>query len=285
METDAQRFGAFWQQHRDRASSQMTNHILEMRRNKAFTTNRDELQVMIAEGHSRWIAALSNNDLSAIKTYRLEQNIVEIVIVLFSLEEFMDMLDATRLLIIELLGEFYGDHPWNTRLLLEIEDAIHGQRTILASMYHRTSLETTSRLNQQVEAQNSLIRDLSTPIVPIYQGVLVLPLVGNLDPHRANQITETLLEGIVEHQADVVIIDITGVSDVDTSVINYLLLATKASKMIGAHSVLCGIGPQIAQTIVHLGLDLGDLVTRANLQSSIEYALRRQGYAIRAVDG
>jgi rsbT co-antagonist protein RsbR len=119
-----------------------------------------------------------------------------------------------------------------------------------------------------IRQQDAHIRELSTPIMPLYHGILALPLVGAFDAHRAGQVMETLLSGISQQQADVVIIDITGVPMVDTNVANYLLI------------ILVGISAEIAQTLVQLGADLTGMATRANLQSGIEYALAMQGLAI-----
>lgn len=131
-----------------------------------------------------------------------------------------------------------------------------------------------------INEQTMQLRELSTPLMPIHQGVLVLPLVGQIDPRRASQIMEALLEGISTQVADVVIIDITGVPVVDTQVANYLIQAARAARLLGAKIVLVGIGPEIAQTIIQLGVDLSDITTRANLESGISYALRLQGFTI-----
>ncbi len=131
-----------------------------------------------------------------------------------------------------------------------------------------------------VYAQASQIRTLSSPIIPIHNSILVLPLVGTIDSTRAGQIMEALLEGISTHQADEVIIDITGVSTVDSDVANYLLQAARAACLLGSHVILSGISPHIAQTMVYLDVDMSDMMTCANLQASISYALGRQGLAI-----
>ncbi len=136
---------------------------------------------------------------------------------------------------------------------------------------------------QIIEHQLAQLQALSTPIVPIYSGVLVLPLIGSLDARRASEMTEALLEAITSYQADQVIIDITGVPVVDTDVAQYLLQATRATRLLGSQVILVGIGAYIAQTIVQLGLDLTDIVTRANLQAGIEYALAAQRLHITAI--
>jgi len=134
-----------------------------------------------------------------------------------------------------------------------------------------------------IESQQSAIQELSTPIIPMYEGILVLPVVGSIDSHRAGQIMEGLLEGISAHSADVVILDITGVPVIDTGVANYLLQSARAARLLGSTVVLVGIGAEIAQTVVQLGIDMTGIVTRANLQSGIEFALANQGLAIQPI--
>nr|WP_239583712.1 STAS domain-containing protein [Herpetosiphon giganteus] len=132
-----------------------------------------------------------------------------------------------------------------------------------------------------ISNQESALAEVSSPIVPVYGGILVLPLIGSVDSRRAGQIMEALLEAINTYSADVVILDITGVPVIDTGVANYLLQAARAARLLGSTVVLVGIGAEIAQTIVQLGIDLTGIVTRANLQAGVEYALELQGLAIR----
>jgi len=131
-----------------------------------------------------------------------------------------------------------------------------------------------------IREQASQIRALATPIMPMYHGVLVLPLVGRVDSSRASQVMEELLTGIVNAQAEVVLIDVTGVPLIDTDVANAMLQIARAAQLLGAQVVLVGISAEIAQTLVQFGVELGRLATRSNLQSGIEYALRLQGQAI-----
>ncbi|WP_437974809.1 PAS domain-containing protein [Sorangium sp. So ce295] len=121
------------------------------------------------------------------------------------------------------------------------------------------------------------IRQLSTPVLPIHEGVLVVPLIGQMDSERGERLTETLLDGIQRHQAEIVIIDITGVMTVDTSVASRLIQATRAAALLGAECVLVGIAPSIAQTLVQLGVDFGALTTRGDLRAGVGYALDRKG--------
>jgi len=136
--------------------------------------------------------------------------------------------------------------------------------------------EATDLIRRQAEA----LRVLSTPLVPISDGVLAMPIVGVLDSARARQVLETLLEGIVEHAAEVVILDVTGVGVVDTAVASALLSATQAARLLGAEVALTGLRPDVAHTIVELGLDFSNLVTRSTLQMGIRYALEERKRAL-----
>lgn len=127
-----------------------------------------------------------------------------------------------------------------------------------------------------IRRQADALRELSTPLVPIGDGVLAMPLVGVLDSQRARQVLETLLEGIVHHQADVVILDVTGVAVVDTQVASVLISATRAARMLGAEVALTGLRPDVAQTIVALGVDFAGLVTRSTLEMGIRYAQKER---------
>jgi rsbT co-antagonist protein RsbR len=135
-------------------------------------------------------------------------------------------------------------------------------------------------INSQQQLLLDVIREISTPVIPVHDEILVLPLVGTIDSARSARIMETLLTGVQEYAAEVVIIDITGVPIVDTAVANHLIQTTRAATLLGAHCVLVGVSAEVAQTLVQLGVDLSTLVTRSNLQAGITYALARQGRAI-----
>jgi rsbT co-antagonist protein RsbR len=131
-------------------------------------------------------------------------------------------------------------------------------------------------LHQQViDAQRDALRELSTPLIPISDEVVILPLIGTIDSQRAQQMMEALLEGVARHQASLVILDITGVSVVDTQVAQAFIQAAQAVRLLGAQVMLTGIQPQIAQTLVHLGADLSGIQTQGSLQAGIAAALQR----------
>lgn len=132
------------------------------------------------------------------------------------------------------------------------------------------------RLQQEIiQTQAAMIQELSTPLIPITNDVLVMPLIGRIDTGRAQLVLERLLEGVVASQAHTVILDITGVTVVDTQVANSLVQAARAVQLLGAQVVLTGIRPEVAQTLVGLGVDLGQLVTWSSMQTGIAQAIRR----------
>jgi anti-anti-sigma regulatory factor len=131
------------------------------------------------------------------------------------------------------------------------------------------------RLQQDViEAQQRAIKELSTPVIPITDQVIVMPLVGSIDTLRAKDVTRTLLAGISQHQAKVVILDITGVSVVDTGVVNYLNKTIQAARLKGARTIVTGISDAVAETIVELGIDWSNIETLRDLQTGLVVALR-----------
>jgi rsbT co-antagonist protein RsbR len=127
--------------------------------------------------------------------------------------------------------------------------------------------------------QQQEIAELSTPVVKLWDGVLALPLIGTLDSSRTQVVMENLLESIVQHEADIAIIDITGVPTVDTLVAQHLLKTVAAARLMGADCIISGIRPQIAQTMVHLGVEL-NVVSKASLADAFALALRRIGRAV-----
>lgn len=125
--------------------------------------------------------------------------------------------------------------------------------------------------------------ELSTPVVELASGIIALPMIGTLDSQRTSIVMETLLQKIVETEADIAIIDITGVPTVDTLVAQHLIKTVTAARLMGAECIISGIRPQIAATIVHLGVDLGSVVTKSSLASAFDLALKKTGYAITKV--
>jgi rsbT co-antagonist protein RsbR len=128
-----------------------------------------------------------------------------------------------------------------------------------------------------IEAQQHSLLDLSTPALEIMQGIVLMPLVGNIDGDRATQLITRLLDTISETQATIALLDVTGVPIIDTDVARHLLKAVAASQMLGCKVILTGIKPSGAQTLVQLGIDLSSITTKGSLRSGLEEARRLQG--------
>jgi rsbT co-antagonist protein RsbR len=133
---------------------------------------------------------------------------------------------------------------------------------------------------QVILRQQQELLDLSTPVIKLWEGIVAVPLIGTLDSERTQVVMESLLEAIVENEADVAIIDITGVPTVDTLVAQHLLKAVAAARLMGTECIISGIRPQIAQTIVHLGVDLGDVITKSTLGDALRIAFSKRALSV-----
>jgi rsbT co-antagonist protein RsbR len=158
-------------------------------------------------------------------------------------------------------------------------------RQIVSRMVDQLGLFTfevfqKSRENVIVRQQQEML-ELSTPVVKLYDQILALPLIGTLDSARTQVVMENLLQRIVETSAEIAIIDITGVPTVDTLVAQHLLKAVAAARLMGADCIISGIRPQIAQTIVHLGVELSNVATKATMAAAFALALERLGFSVR----
>jgi rsbT co-antagonist protein RsbR len=159
----------------------------------------------------------------------------------------------------------------------ELTREIWGVTTVLDQLgLHTTEAHQHSR-EAIISRQQHELLELSTPVVQLWDNILALPLIGTLDSARTQVMMENLLERIVAASALVAIIDITGVPTVDTLVAQHLLKTVAAARLMGADCIISGIRPQIAQTIVHLGVDLTDVVTKATLADAFVVALQKTG--------
>ena len=178
-----------------------------------------------------------------------------------------------RPLFTALRGEFgsdpqaLGDEVWLVTQLLD-------ELGLLTAEAYQKNREDVI-LRQQKE-----LLELSTPVVRLWENILALPLIGTLDSARTQVVMQNLLEAIVQTRSDYAIIDITGVPVVDTLVAQHLLKTVAAARLMGADCLISGIRPQIAQTIIHLGVDLSDVTTKATLADAFDLALRRGGYRV-----
>ncbi|HDQ73130.1 MAG TPA: STAS domain-containing protein, partial [Chloroflexi bacterium] len=145
----------------------------------------------------------------------------------------------------------------------------------------RASMEERERLQQEViEVQQQALRELSSPVIPLTDRIIVMPLIGSVNTMRAREIMRSLLAGIGAHQAQVVILDITGVPIVDSGVAQHLNKTIQAARLKGAHTIVTGISDAVAETIVDLGIDWEDVETLPDLQTGLVLALRRVGVGL-----
>lgn len=160
-----------------------------------------------------------------------------------------------------------------------IADLMWSTTELLDSLGLYTTEAYMKSREEVIRRQQEDMLELSTPVVKLWEGILALPLIGTLDSARTQVVMESLLEAIVQTNSRVAIIDITGVPTVDTVVAQHLLKTVTAARLMGADCIISGVRPQIAQTIVHLGINLLDVTTKATLSDAFGLALQRSGFA------
>lgn len=176
--------------------------------------------------------------------------------------------------------------PIFARLRSEVKDGqeLADEIWTVSELVDRLGIYTTEvfqKTREEVIArQQQEMLELSTPVVKLWDGILALPLIGTLDSARTQIVMESLLQRIVETGSEVAIIDITGVPTVDTLVAQHLIKTVTAARLMGADCIISGIRPQTAQTIVHLGVDLADVATKATLADAFRLALKRTGASV-----
>jgi rsbT co-antagonist protein RsbR len=174
---------------------------------------------------------------------------------------------AAQKAILERLFHAYGNEP--TRIQAIVLAMNKWLFDITLASIGEQYMDTREHLIKQ---QQEAIKELSTPVLPLRAGLLLLPVIGVIDSDRARQLTEQLLEGIRTHRAKAVVIDLTGVPAVDSGVANHLLQTVRAAKLLGATAVITGISTENAQTLTRIGVDLSGLMTTSDLQSGVDQA-------------
>ncbi len=173
--------------------------------------------------------------------------------------------------------EYGGDSQTVAAEIMTANDLIDRLGLLTTEAFQKAREEIIIRQQQEM-------MELSTPVVKLWEGILALPLIGTLDSARTQVVMENLLQRIVETGSAIAIIDITGVPTVDTLVAQHLLKTVAAIRLMGADCIISGIRPQIAQTIVHLGVDLTAVITKATMADAFDVALKRSGYAVTSAD-
>lgn len=196
---------------------------------------------------------------------------------------------------VQIAGEVAGlREPVSALLLNEFQDTadeVRGQTcaqalAVLTATLRLVIMETTVSAGEELIArQRQQLLEVATPVIKLWDGIVAVPLIGTLDSARSQVVMESLLEAIVDQRAAYAILDITGVPTVDSLVAQHLMKTVAAARLMGAECIVSGIRPAIAQTIVHLGIDLGSIITRAGLADALAYALTQQGIVVSARPG
>ncbi|WLR51056.1 STAS domain-containing protein [Bacillus tianshenii] len=175
-------------------------------------------------------------------------------------------LQLVRHILLELLSEKgFGSHK-PLQMMKKVDDLVDPIVNEMVKSY-------TGAWENTFSLQKDALQELSSPLIPLFDNITVMPLIGTIDTERAQLIMENLLDGAVKHRSEVVLIDITGVPVVDTMVAHHIIQAVEAVRLIGAQAILVGIRPEIAQTIVNLGIDLSQFPTKNTMKKGIESAL------------
>ncbi len=282
MPTEIQQFGAFLKEHTDTFILDFMAQLEQL----GPTYQREDPQNLRSQASSSFFAladSIQKNDIEGLALY-CQNASQQRVSAGYTIEELLQAIQVLRNLVLGQLDLFLQDHqPWTPKQVCHLEDFLHtfnGNFLVAFGDQFKRMQENITRMEEELDSQMRTIRELGTPILPVHEGIIVLPIVGMLDSSRANQVMENLLVAITDFQADMVIMDITGVPVVDTSVANYLLQTTRAVNLVGAHVILVGIGSEIAQTMVQLGVDLSTITTLANLQEGLQYAFNELGFTI-----
>jgi rsbT co-antagonist protein RsbR len=197
-----------------------------------------------------------------------------------SITEISREVDALRLPVTELFLAEFPDAP--AEHVRECTTTL----TVLMGTLRLVVLETAlSEGEEVIHRQRLQLLEVATPVIKLWEGIVAVPLIGTLDSARSQVVMETLLDSIVEQHARFAILDITGVPTVDSLVAQHLMKTVAAARLMGAECIVSGIRPPIAQTIVHLGIDLSSVLTRASLADALAYALGQQGADIVAREG
>jgi len=231
----------------------------------------EEIFSEATEVYDNYMDALETGSIENLQTYarELSERIIPRGV------ETDEVLGIVLLLRDALARSLFARYQEDLELLNRILDSYEPAANRIAVTVGVSFVEERERV---IHEQQEAIRELSTPVLQVRDRLLILPIIGVLDTPRARQLTEQLLGAIRDNRATVVVIDITGVATIDGTVANHLVQTVEASRLMGASTILTGLSPDIAQTLVDLGVDLGMMKTVGDLQGGLEEAERLAGY-------
>jgi rsbT co-antagonist protein RsbR len=235
--------------------------------------SRDEIFAEATSVYDSYVEALETGTVEALQAYsrNLSERIIprgvetnEVVGIVLLLRDVLAR---------SLFAKYHGDVTLLSRVLDAYEPAANRIAITVAVGF-------VQQRERVIREQQEAIRELSTPVLQVRERLLILPIIGLIDPQRARQLTEQLLRGIRTNRAKVVVIDITGVANLDASIANHLVQTVDAARLLGATVIVTGLSPEIAQTLVNIGVDLGRMTTVGDLQGGIEEAEGLLGYKV-----
>jgi rsbT co-antagonist protein RsbR len=235
--------------------------------------SKDEIFAEATAVYDQYVEALETGTFEALQAYArsLSERIIPRGV------ETHEVVGIVLLLRDVLARSLFAKYQADFRKLDRILDAYEPAANRIANTVAVGFVQERERVIRQ---QQEAIRELSTPVLQVRERLLILPIIGVIDPQRARQLTEQLLRGIRTNRAKVVVIDITGVAAMDATVANHLVQTVEASRLLGATVIVTGLSPEIAQTLVTIGVDLGKMNTVGDLQGGIEQAERLLGYKV-----
>lgn len=271
IETLLRELVAHLRQHRTQLRQEWARRITEARLLTAMT--EEEIFAEATSVYDNYVEALETGTFEALQAYarNLSERIIPRGV------ETHEVVGIVLLLRDVLARSLFAKYQNDFTKLNRILDAYEPAANRIANTVAVGFVQERERIIRQ---QQDAIRELSTPVLQVRERLLILPIIGAIDPQRARQLTEQLLRGIRTNRAKVVVIDITGVAAMDSAVANHLVQTVEASRLLGAIVIVSGLSPEIAQTLVTIGVDLGKMNTVGDLQGGIEEAERLLGYKV-----
>jgi rsbT co-antagonist protein RsbR len=262
---------AHLQQNRTLLRQEWARRITEAKLLTAMST--DEIFAEATAVYDNYVEALESGTFEALQAYarNLSERIIPRGV------ETHEVIGIVLLLRDVLARSLFEKYQNNFALLNRILDAYEPAVNRISNTVAVGFVQERERV---IREQQEAIRVLSTPVLQVRERLLILPIIGVIDPQRARQLTEQLLRGIRTNRAKVVVIDITGVPVMDANVANHLVQTVEATRLLGATVIITGLSPEIAQTLVTIGVDLGKMNTVGDLQGGIEEAERLLGYKV-----
>jgi rsbT co-antagonist protein RsbR len=265
---------AHLREHRTKLRQQWATRINDAHLLEAMTLQ--EMAVETTSVYDNYVEVLETGSVQALQKYAqdLSERIIPRGV------ETHEVVGIVLLLRDVLARSLFEKYQRDFALLNQVLDAYEPAANRIANTVAVSFVDERERVIHQ---QQDALRRLSTPVLPVRERLLILPIIGVLDSERARQLTEQLLSGIRTHRAKVVVIDITGAPEVDATVANHLVQTVDACRLMGATVIITGLSPKIAQTLVTLGLDLSKIHTMGDLQGGLEEAERLLDYPARKV--